>query len=354
MIRSKNSIILLIKTTSLYIGAVIGAGFASGQEILQFFVSHGWLGIWGIVVATMLFSYLGALVLFLAVKYQTSGYQDLLPYVLGKFGFKILDVLSLLMLIGGLGVMFAGSGAIFSEHLGLSSKVGITAALCITVIVILGGLKRVLAANVILVPLKLLAVTVISILAIFNRCGVSYNVLEITYTNNFVSNWFLAGILYVSYNMIVSLAVLSTLGKNINTRIGIVSGIWGGLILGLSAGFIALAELSYYPEITEYEIPLLYIANQLGSKFHYGFGFLVWMAMITTAIANVHGFVSRFTVQNSKSYKTLGVIVCLFVLPLTVFNFGELVKIIYPLFGYAGLVILLALLVFPGYSLLKR
>ena len=35
-----------------FIGVIVGAGFASGQEILQFFTSFGAIGIAGSIVAT--------------------------------------------------------------------------------------------------------------------------------------------------------------------------------------------------------------------------------------------------------------------------------------------------------------
>ena len=42
-----------------FIGVIVGAGFASGQEVLQFFTSFGMLGILGTVIATALFAFLG-------------------------------------------------------------------------------------------------------------------------------------------------------------------------------------------------------------------------------------------------------------------------------------------------------
>ena len=44
-----------------YRGAVVGAGFASGQEALIFFVIYGPRGIWGILAAALGFAVLGAL-----------------------------------------------------------------------------------------------------------------------------------------------------------------------------------------------------------------------------------------------------------------------------------------------------
>ena len=43
---------------SALIGIIVGAGFASGQEILQYFTSFGKLGIFAAIVSTMLFSYI--------------------------------------------------------------------------------------------------------------------------------------------------------------------------------------------------------------------------------------------------------------------------------------------------------
>ncbi|NLY67966.1 MAG: hypothetical protein GX069_10455, partial [Tissierellia bacterium] len=52
-----------IKIASVYIGTVIGAGFASGREILEFFGVYGIKGIFGIIVSGLLFSILGSLFL---------------------------------------------------------------------------------------------------------------------------------------------------------------------------------------------------------------------------------------------------------------------------------------------------
>ncbi len=43
---------------SAFIGIIVGAGFASGQEILQFFSSFGYVGIAGSILAAVLFAFL--------------------------------------------------------------------------------------------------------------------------------------------------------------------------------------------------------------------------------------------------------------------------------------------------------
>ena len=45
----------ILKTVCVIIGTIIGAGFASGQEVYIFFFSHGIKGIIGIVISTTIF-----------------------------------------------------------------------------------------------------------------------------------------------------------------------------------------------------------------------------------------------------------------------------------------------------------
>ncbi|RYD02452.1 hypothetical protein N752_24285 [Desulforamulus aquiferis] len=74
---------------------------------------------------------------------------------------------------------------------------------------------------------------------------------------------------------------------------------------------------------------------------------LIWLAILTTAIANAHGFASRLAPDGGKRYRLFGLAACLGVLPLTVFDFSSLVRFLYPLFGYAGLLLLAAMLIVP-------
>jgi len=42
-------------------------------------------------------------------------YRQVLPEILGP-AYKVIDIISFIMLAGGLGVMFAGSGAVLKQH----------------------------------------------------------------------------------------------------------------------------------------------------------------------------------------------------------------------------------------------
>jgi len=328
-------------------GAVIGAGFASGQEIMQFITLHGLSGLKEVVLITALFAYLGASTLYLSVKLGTDNYLALINYLLGKKAGKLLDLLSMLMLFGGLSVMLSGSGAIFSEHFNITAQFGIFIVVVINCIILLGGLHGVLWVNVVLVPIKIAAILVISLLVLQaeNTLVAQNNAAQST--GAVTGYWIWSGILYVSYNMILVVAVLTTLGKSITKRVALWGGAGGGIGLGFIAGIMYLAGLSLYPEIINYKVPMLYMAGKVGYGFKYVMSVLIWLAILTTTVANAHGFAARMADAGSKNYKIIGIGATLLAIPMARMDFDRLVGTLYPLFGYAGLLLMLFLIMAP-------
>jgi len=354
MLRPQGNFMPLSKVMTAYIGSVIGAGFASGQEIMQFFILHGCNGLLGVVLSTVLFSYLGGLVMFISIKIRSVNYKELLTFLLGKKAGKIVDATNLLMLMGGLSVMLAGSAAVFSEHFGLPAQAGVWTVIVVTSLIIMGGLDGVLTANVILVPLKLLAIVIITLTAIIKAKGAIFLIYQATPIGGVAGCWAGAGFLYVSYNMVVPVAVLSSLGRSIPLKVGVAGGLAGGFLLGLAVSLVTVAGLLYLPEAVMYEIPLLYLASQLGLVFFWLLGILIWLAILTTAIADAHGIASRLAPRGGLNYRLFGVCSCLLALPVAGCGFSDLVRLLYPLFGYASLVLFISLLIVPPIKLLSK
>jgi uncharacterized membrane protein YkvI len=340
------------KIAAVYAGGVIGAGFASGREILQFFIEHGERGLWGAFIACVLFIYLGAVIMALSVSLGTQNYLTLLKKILGLRLAKIIDILSLFMLPGGYAVMLAGSGAVFREHLGLPPLLGVLCTAGFSILVLLRGVRGFIAINAILVPLKIAAILMVCLGALLLQ---SKEGMEAVYNerqnNSLAFAW--SGVLYVSYNMIVPVAVLSSLGKSVRLAEGILGGVLGGIAIGLIIILVTASGLAFYPAIAEYEIPLLYMASFLPGIFKSMLGVMIWIAILTTAVADVHGFASRLSIPGSKNYKLIGIVLVFCTLPLASLKFSLLVKILYPLFGYCGLILLAGLLFVPAAAVIS-
>lgn len=339
----------------LYIGPVIGAGFASGQEILQFFIAFGNSGLRGALLAAAMFCFLGGLVMRLAVSVGASDYRDVYRTVLGRIPARAMDLLSLAMLPGGVTVMLAGGGAVFSEHLGMPQLAGTLITALATAAVISMGLKGVVSANSLLVPVKVAAIASICLIALaFAHPPDQAPPAAAGQAYGSRINWAWSAVLYVSYNMVVPVAVLSSLGRSVSLRDGVRGGMLGGAVLGVMALLMVTTGLSFYPGITACEVPLLMIAGSIGPFFKTVLGALLWVAILTTAIADTHGFASRFAESHTRRYRAVGAGLVAACLPLSTFKFSLLVKVLYPLFGYAGLILLAALLFVPPLKIFRR
>lgn len=348
----KDNIFKCLKVITVYIGAIIGAGFASGQEILQFFILHGQRGLSGVLLATVLFAYLGGLVMYLSIRFYTTNYKELLSNLLGPVMVRVVDKLNLVILFCGLIVMMSGSAAVFGEHFGLPPGAGVFFVFVFTSIVLVGGLKRFLMANIFLVPLKLIAVLLITGMAIVRAEMIQ--VPALMPGGGVAGHWVWASLLYVSYNMLVPLAVLSSLGQSIPMKIGVGGGVVGGLLLGITVYLVTFAGLLYLPQLMSCQIPLLYLAGYLGSGFHWILGLLIWLAILTTAIANAHGIASRLAPKGGIHYRLAGIGACIMAVPLASFKFKDLVSFLYPLFGYAGMILLICLLAIPAIKIFSK
>ena len=94
-----------------FIGTVVGAGFASGQEIYQFFSIHGWFGWLGLILAVLLLGFSGVKVFQIGANLKPKSYQDFLLFLLGPRLAAVMDLLLVTFFIVLIGVMFAGCGA---------------------------------------------------------------------------------------------------------------------------------------------------------------------------------------------------------------------------------------------------
>ena len=67
-----------------YIAAIIGAGFASGAEIVSYFLKYGKQSILGIILSGVLFGVLSYFVLKICVREKISTFSEFLDAIMPK------------------------------------------------------------------------------------------------------------------------------------------------------------------------------------------------------------------------------------------------------------------------------
>lgn len=318
--------------SSLYIGTVIGAGFATGQEILQFFANYGYKGILGIVVSTILFISVAVGVLLKVHNNNLKNYQELIVPVMGKKLSLVVEFVILSYLFIGACVMVSGSGALFKEQFNMSYDLGLVTMILLTFFTVIHSVEGVLKANAILIPILLIGIITIGV-SVFIKKDLNFEYLEITSTNSY--NWLTSAIMYVSYNIISAIVVLASLASVMKTKkTARKAGLMGGLGLGILSLFIILPLLLLFNDVKDLEIPMLGVARYLVKKGDLFYSFLIWIAMFTTVVSNSFGFIRRICDIININFKIIAVIFCLATIPVAKMGFARLVNVFYPLFGY--------------------
>lgn len=76
---------LTLQVAATYIGTVVGAGFATGKEIVQFFTQYGSMGLFGILISGLFFIWLGSKMMLIAQSIDATSYQTLNTHLFGTF-----------------------------------------------------------------------------------------------------------------------------------------------------------------------------------------------------------------------------------------------------------------------------
>lgn len=326
------------QVAATYVGAVMGAGFASGQEIQQFFVRFGHWGLVGIILSSVLFSLLGWGTLDLQERWKVSSYNEFFDHLFGPKWGRWADLLVSILLFVGMIAMISGSGALFNEYFRFSRWLGI----CLTGLIIALALwyrgEGVLWINSVLIPLKFifcLGITAASIFLISSGDNEHVSLIP----HPIIKNWVLSAILYVSFNATLAMVVFASLGREIQKKGARLGAILGGFALGLFAFSIG-ASLLRFPDIGILEIPMVAIAGKLGEWPAFFYVIVLWLAMITAAVGNGFSLVSRIVDSGKLSYGYATLSLLIILIPLAVVKFSQIVQLIYPLFGYLGLIFL--------------
>lgn len=328
-----------------YLGAVIGAGFASGQEIVQFFVVYGDRGKPGAILAMLLFAICGGLLLHLAHRERIANYQQMLFYLMGPRLGRVVDLALAAFLFLGISTMLSASGAVFYEHLYLPKNAGIITAYLLVVIMLAAGKKGLIMSYNLLVPAKVILLTGISAWAVFMVNGDPLPASAMINCQADQRFWALSSLLYVAYNFALAMVVLTEYQPVTARSAGIRGAIGGGLVLGLLVVLNYLAMAKFLPAVFNYQVPMLYVAGNISITAKHVYTLVLWMGILTTAIANAYGFAQRFSSLTGLAYGPCLALCMTLALPVSSQSFAGLVGRIYPLFGVLGLVIIGALII---------
>lgn len=309
-----------------YVGAVVGAGFASGQEIYQFFTRFGWGGDIGIGLVGLLFAVFGFLALERGRRGHATRFGDLLAQTYPPWLVHLAEGMTTAFLFLGLGVVASGGGAATHAALGVPTIAG--AAITILAIVLVVGLGTgwVVGANVVLVPYLMALV--------LGVCGwESFHHERLTTSVPSLHGWVLSALLYVSYNIFTGIMVLPGIGRSLpSMRASVWASVSGaGVLTGLA--YLEHRALATMTRVGM--LPLVELAHDLHGLLGLLFAVSLWVALFTTGVAEAYAL--------SNQYGRGILWAVLATVSVGLVGFDRLVQALYPLMGVLAVILWLPL-----------
>lgn len=333
-----------------YIGITIGAGFASGQEVLQYFSLFGLNSFPALVLASALFIFFGWLVLNLGARLQARTHREILDYTSGKFLGTAVDAVITFFLFGSFVAMLAGTGASLQQQFNLPPMAGVLGMATLASATVLFGLAGIVSTLSFLVPVMMVGIVALSLaVLIYSPPGI--NMINI-FTQPWaavIPYWPLSALTYVSYNLVVAVAILAPMGRISENRVQRWEGaLFGGI--GLGAGILAInLSILGMPESFGYSIPMNFIASRFSPTVALGYTAVLLAAIYTTAVGGLYGFTARITSPESRKFKLIIPLITTVAIAASQLGFTNLVRFLYSGVGLAGFLLLGGL----GYSFYK-
>ena len=333
-----SNILESLKVSFVIIGTIIGAGFASGQEIYTFFNVYGLKGLLGIFISCMLIGIVIYKTLKISMQLKQEEYEDFLKSIIPEklrdnkiLIFTINNIINIFLLISFF-IMVSGFASYFFQEFQASKIYGGIIIAVLSLIAFFKDINGIVKINTYLIPILILLVILLGAKQI--NCGKLY-------FNNFQESnvrWILSSILYASYNsitlipMLVSMKKMIKSKKQINQIVTIVT-----IVMTVLSVIIYFLIQVFIKDLEGIEIPIVYIAGLLGNIYKYLYGFVILVAIFTTAISAGYSFLVNCT-KSKKQYTYWAIIMCITSILVSKLSFSGLINLLYPIFGYLGII----------------
>ena len=333
----------LLNVALMFVGAIMGAGFASGREIWQFFGVFGKQGRIGILLIAVLFVVLGMMTAYLA---RILGTNDMGRIIAPGGNPKIENLVSwfmAIMLFTVLINMTAAGGALLHQNFGISRLVGGVLIGVLVIVTVLGEFERISKVFRYIMPVLFAAVILISALAVTANLGASAQ-REPVKPSPIAGNWVLAACLYISYNILAMIPIVATSSVNAKSEKSAMLGSGlGGIFLGVLAFTIVLALQKDMQFAQAMDMPMLAYAGRISKGAGIIYSVLLFAAIYASATSNFYGFTTKLRENPQKQRKVIAAACLAFLLGLV--GFKNVVAYMFPIEGYLGFAIIAMLLV---------
>lgn len=335
----------VITFAGAFIAFLIGSGFATGQEVLQYFTSYGYWGIAGGFLTLLLLLFVGVSFITVGEEQKFERSSDIFRYYCGDLMGGFFDYFATVFIYLSFVVMIAGAGATINQHFGLPVYVGgILMALLagFTVSFGLGNIVKIIGGigpAIVVISITLGAATIF-----MNFDGISQGN-EILPSLNLLkasTNWVFAAGSYVGFCMLWLASFLAAMGATAKSKKEAAYGAALGAIgFSIAVIVVALGLLASVEEVAGSQIPALILAEKIHPFLANGFSVVIVAGIFTTAVPLLWSVSSRIAEDKSPRFRGITAVLAVIGLLVGIYlPFARLVNVVYVINGYVGILLL--------------
>ena len=331
----------------------IGSGFASGQELLQYFTAYGYESILVGAVFLAIFIYSNYCFAIAGHREKFTKGSQVFNYYCGPYLGKVFDYFCVLFCYMSFIVMVAGAASTLYQQYGVPMLAGgilITALACVTVLFGLNSIVDVISKiGPILVAIALV-IGLYSFFAALTGGDIAKGVQLVNSGEVKVmkasTNWFMAGASYGGFCLLWFAGFMAQLGSQNNMKELMIGQAMSGTFNITACVILGFALLGNITHVASLQIPNLYLAEKIWPPISHIFALIIFAAIYTTACPLLWTASSRFTIEGTQKFKIFTAILSLigFVVALTI-PFNILLNYIYVINGYGGFLLLILMFI---------
>lgn len=327
-----------VSVAAMYVGVIMGAGFASGRETWQFFGIFGDKAFYGVVIAAAGFAAIAYMIGYLAVRLNTRDMGRIVCFIDNRYLSEGFGYFMAVFLFTTIISMTAAGGSFLYQQFGVHRAIGGGIIAILVAATILGDFDRISRLFRYIVPVLFAVVIICCVLVILSdmkQSGATGGFKP----SKMAPDWLIAAPLYVAYNMMGMIPMGATASLNAKSRGHALWGsLFGGLLLGMMILVLVFALQKDMAFSASLDLPMLGYSLRLSPVINVLYGSVLYVSIYSAATSVFYGFTTKLPEGPHRSRIILISILIGYLLGLV--GFRNLVAYMYPIEGYFGLVVI--------------
>lgn len=323
---------------TIFIGTIVGAGLSSGKELSQFFSQYGYLSFIGIILCAVFYIWMSRMIITISCQYKLHSYDAFITLISPGIMGKVTNMVITFFFFTSTAIVIAGSGALINQYFGIPVWAGIFIMVSLGILVLLRETNGLIEINSFIVPSLVIIMSLLFITFTW-KFPETFSISYLKLAMPSKRGWGLSTLLYAGFNIMSCIGILVPLSTELDNTNDIVGGVVvGSIFLTLISCIINFLMMVTFKDALRYEIPLLYVAKQIGPILQFILLWVIWLEMFSSKVSNIYSLAKSIQNYYHFSFKKSMFIIIAFSLPITQIGFGTLITYLYPFFGALSII----------------